>query len=65
LRLYYDDFAKVPLCSPAVKEQTRIANFLTALDSVIASQVQKLEDLKTHKSGLMQQLFPSAEAAVV
>ena len=62
LRLYYDDFAKVPLLCPSVEEQDRVADFLSALDSLVAVQTQELETLKTHKKGLMQQLFPSAEA---
>ena len=32
-----------------------------ALDDLITSQTQALETLKTHKKGLMQQLFPSLE----
>ena len=42
-------------------EQKRIADCLTSLDDLIAAQTQKLQALKTHKKGLMQQLFPSAE----
>ena len=30
--------------------------------TLIAAQTQKHEALKTHKKGLMQQLFPSPEA---
>jgi type I restriction enzyme, S subunit len=62
LRLYYDDFAKVPLLCPSVEEQNRIADFLSSLDGLIAVQTQELDALKTHKKGLMQQLFPAAEA---
>jgi type I restriction enzyme S subunit len=46
---------------PGIPEQTRIADCLTILDDLIAAQIQKLEALKTHKKGLMQQLFPSPE----
>ena len=42
-------------------EQQRIASCLTSLDDLIAAQTQKLDALKTHKKGLMQQLFPSPE----
>jgi len=42
-------------------EQKRIASCLTSLDDLIAAQTQKHEALKTHKKGLMQQLFPSPE----
>jgi type I restriction enzyme S subunit len=47
---------------PALTEQQRIADCLTSLDDLIAAQTQKLDALKTHKKGLMQQLFPSPEA---
>jgi type I restriction enzyme S subunit len=47
---------------PALDEQQRIASFLSSLDALIATAAQELDALKTHKQGLMQQLFPSAEA---
>ena len=40
-------------------EQYRIASCLSSLDDLIAAQSDQLEALKTHKKGLMQQLFPS------
>jgi type I restriction enzyme S subunit len=61
LRLYYDDFARIPLPCPAPPEQHRIASCLSSLDDLIAAQGDKLEALKTHKQGLMQQLFPAPE----
>jgi len=61
LRLYFDDFAKMPLCVPEIAEQERIATCLSRLDALIAVETQKLEAIKTHKKGLMQQLFPSPE----
>ncbi len=42
-------------------EQHRIAECLSSLDALITAETQKLEALKTHKKGLMQQLFPSPE----
>lgn len=39
-------------------EQQKIANCLTSLDQVIESQTTKLALLKTHKKGLLQNLFP-------
>lgn len=48
---------KAPL-PPSVQEQQRIADCLTSLDDLIAADTQKLDRLKTHKKGLMQQLFP-------
>ena len=44
-----------------VPEQQRIASCLSSLDALIAAEKQKLEALKTHKRGLMQQLFPSPD----
>ena len=46
---------------PALDEQQRIASCLRSLDTLITAETQKLEALKTHKKGLMQQLFPSQE----
>lgn len=46
---------KVPL--PHINEQQRIADCLTSFDDLIAAQTHKLDALKTHKKGLMQQLF--------
>ncbi len=40
-----------------VEEQKRIADCLTSLDELITAETQKLDALKTHKKGLMQQLF--------
>jgi type I restriction enzyme S subunit len=46
---------------PALPEQQRIADCLNSLDNLITAEIQKLEALKTHKKGLMQQLFPTLE----
>ena len=54
-------FSSVELPVPKLPEQNRIANCLSSLDQTILAQTQKLQALKTHKKGLMQQLFPSAE----
>ena len=54
-------FDKIPIPYPEVSKQQRIATCLTSLDDLIAAQTQKHEALKTHKRGLMQQLFPSPE----
>jgi len=40
------------------KEQQKIASCLSSLDELIAAHNQKLELLKDHKKGLMQNLFP-------
>lgn len=55
-------FSSVRLLVPKFSEQKRIASFLSSLDALIAAETQKIEALKAHKKGLMQQLFPSVEA---
>jgi type I restriction enzyme R subunit len=45
----------------SLPEQQRIADCFYSLDDLITVQAQELDTLKTHKKGLMQQLFPSAE----
>ena len=43
------------------KEQQKIAECLTAVDNLITAQTEKIEQLKAHKKGLMQGLFPKIE----
>lgn len=61
LRLYFEDFAKMPLCVPSKAEQHRIATCLSSLDALIAAETRKHAALQRHKRGLMQQLFPCPE----
>jgi type I restriction enzyme, S subunit len=52
-------FATNILITPkSFKEQQKIASCLSSLDEVIAAHTQKLDLLKDHKKGLMQNLFP-------
>ena len=52
----------VPLCYPSdPAEQQSIADCLSALSTRIGAQMGKLDTLRTHKQGLMQQLFPALE----
>jgi type I restriction enzyme S subunit len=46
---------------PTFTEQQRIAACLSNLDALITAETQKYDAVKTHKKGLMQQLFPSLE----
>lgn len=48
--------------TPTLPEQQRIADCFTSLDKLVTVARQELETFKTHKKGLMQQLFPSAQA---
>lgn len=54
-------FKELTIAVPTVAEQQRIAACLSSLDALITAKTQKLEALKTHKQGLMQQLFPAPE----
>lgn len=49
---------KIQTAVPGIAEQQKIADCLGSLDELIAAQGRKVEALKTHKKGLMQQLFP-------
>ena len=53
-----NDFLKLRVILPEVSEQQKVADCLTNLDELIAAHGQKLDALKSHKNGLMQQLFP-------
>lgn len=53
-----EDFMAMPLPVSTPEEQQKIADCLDSLDELIAAQGRKVEALKTHKKGLMQQLFP-------
>ena len=53
--------AKITIPFPEIEEQRKIAACLSSHDARIATESEKLAALKTHKKGLMQQLFPSAE----
>lgn len=49
---------KIEAAIPKAPEQQKIADCLSSLDELITAETQKLDALKTHKKGLMQQLFP-------
>lgn len=44
-----------------IAEQKKLSACLSSFDELITAQTEKLESLKTHKKGLMQQLFPSPQ----
>lgn len=48
---------KLDLDLPPLKEQTKIATFLSAVDTKIDELIQKHELLSEYKKGMMQQLF--------
>lgn len=56
--LYKDDVKNINVFVPSIKEQKKIASCLSSLDALITAQAEKIEQLKLHKKGLMQGLFP-------
>jgi type I restriction enzyme, S subunit len=56
------DVLECPLLLPSTEEEQKtIANFIFSIDNLIDKQTQKVEALREHKKGLMQQLFPNNE----
>ena len=54
-----DDFMNMPIPAPCQKEQQKIAACLSSIDALIKATEKKIDELKAHKKGLMQQLFPA------
>ena len=59
------EYASIPLPLPPDKrtlaEQHKIADCLTSIADQLNAQARKLDTLKQHKRGLLQQLFPSLD----
>jgi type I restriction enzyme S subunit len=55
----YNQFSDILIPNPDPTEQKKIASCLSSLDELINAHAQKLDALKDHKKGLMQQLFPA------
>lgn len=55
--LRWDEFSALPFALPSLSDQQAIASALTALDTDIASDVARLNALRTQKRGLMQKLL--------
>ena len=56
--LYYVNLEPISVGKPSYKEQQKIASCLSSIDEVITAENQKLDILKEHKKGLLQNLFP-------
>lgn len=55
--LNIDLFEEIPLKLPLIKEQQKIAEFLTSIDDLINSKQQQISSAKSWKKGLMQRMF--------
>ena len=58
LNISKETFFNVEIPTPSLSEQQKIADCLASADALIAAQGRKVEALRAHKKGLMQQLFP-------
>lgn len=55
--LNHSDFYKIEFTYPTLQEQTKIANFLSAVDEKLNLLKEKKEALETYKKGIMQKIF--------
>ncbi len=51
------NLTQIEILYPVISEQTKIANFLTALDEKISHNQTQLNAMKQYKQGLLQQMF--------
>lgn len=52
-----NELMKLEIALPEIQEQTKIANFLSAIDDKITHTQKQIEKAKVWKKGLMQQMF--------
>ena len=57
-RYWISEFQNLIVSIPSLPEQQKIASCLSSLDTLIEAQQERITLLKTHKKGLLQQLFP-------
>ena len=55
--IYYKDYSKEKIQIPIFEEQTKIANFLSAIDKQIEAVENQITKTETYKKGLLQQMF--------
>ena len=56
-RFWISEYSNIKIPFPSLKEQTKIANFLSAIDKNIDLVNTKIEQTKSYKKGLLQQMF--------
>lgn len=55
--IYFKDYSKVNCGIPCIEEQTKIAQFLSAIDDKIGLVGNQIEETVGYKKGLLQQMF--------
>ncbi len=55
--LFYENFSNIKTKIPCIEEQTKIANFLSAIDYKIEQVQKQLNSIKEFKKALLQQMF--------
>lgn len=58
LNISKETFFSIKIPTPGLAEQQKIAACLSSIDELVEAQARKVDALRTHKKGLMQQLFP-------
>ena len=56
-KLTRGEMLKIPITYPSLPEQTKIVNFLSAIDKKINSAQAQLKSIRQYKQGLLQQMF--------
>ena len=57
LRLYFEDFSRIPMPKPKPEEQERVAGFLRTVDARLDGLRREHALLSEYKTGLMQRIF--------
>jgi len=61
LRLYFNDFSRIPVDVPRTEEQRKIAKILSTWDKAIETTEKLIENSKAQKKALMQRLRPTGK----
>jgi type I restriction enzyme S subunit len=55
--LSYESLVKMVISIPCLEEQTKIANFLSAIDEKINRTENQIQQIQQYKKGLLQKMF--------
>lgn len=64
-RYYISEYQQIELPFPSLPEQQKIASCLSFIDKTIEAQAENVEQLKLHKQGLIQGLFPKISDCIL